>query len=304
MKFACLLQLYTPPPAASKGKSSQNGHQENARLPTLATRRRCPTIPPVPPIVDIAGLDFAYGQQLVLKDINLPVERGSTLGVIGPNGGGKTTLLRLLLGQLHPTRGTILIDGLAPPQAVKRGDILGYLPQSFPLAEDLPLSVRQVIHTGLVGKAGLFKSVPKPDVEFADYLLDRTGLRDLAHRPIASISGGQRQRALIARALAPRPRVLLLDEPTTGIDRSGQSRFIEFLSDLKRELALTVILVTHDLQTVSAISDRIACLNVTLHYHDAPHRMPAELAHELFGCDLTAAGLGPRPQSDIGAPSP
>jgi zinc transport system ATP-binding protein len=245
----------------------------------------------VPNLVDILSLDFAYGQQLVLKHIDLPVESGTTLGVIGPNGGGKTTLLRLLLNLHQPTRGGIKIDGLSPAQAVQRGDVVGYLPQNYALPEQFPISVRQVVRLGLVGKTGMLRRFSGDDLRFVEWLLERVGIKDLADRPIGTISGGQRQRALIARALAARPKLLLLDEPTTGIDRSGQQKFIEFLADLKRELKLTVILVSHDLRAVSAISDRIACLNVTLHYHDVPEHLPADLVYQMFACDLEAAGL-------------
>lgn len=248
---------------------------------------------PVPPIAQIHDLDFAYGQQLVLKHINLTIERGSILGVIGPNGGGKTTLLRLLLGLHEPTRGAIAIEGLAPRDAVRRGNLVGYLPQHYPVNSAMPLSVRQLVRLGLAGKTGLLHPYRRDDLDFVESLLERVGVQDLADRPFASISGGQRQRAMIARALAPRPSLLLLDEPTTGIDRSGQARFIEFLTSLHSDLRLTIVLVSHDLRAVTAIAHRIACLNLTLHYHDVPEEMPPELADEMFGCDL-AAMMGPR----------
>jgi zinc transport system ATP-binding protein len=137
----------------------------------------------------------------------------------------------------------------------------------------------------------MMRSYARDDLAFADDLLGRVGLSDLADRPIGALSGGQLQRAYIARALAPRPQILLLDEPTTGIDRPGQERFIEFLQGLKNDLKLTVVFVSHDLRAVSSISDRIACLNQTLHYHDVPDRLPADLVYRMFACDLEAMGI-------------
>mgnify|MGYP005840722823 CR=1 FL=1 len=244
-------------------------------------------------LVEIERLDFAFWRHLVLKQITLTIERGSILGLIGPNGGGKTTLLRLMLARHRPTRGRIAIDGLPPDQAVAKGNVLGYLPQNHAIPENFPITVRQVVRLGLAGKIGLLRPCPREDLDFVESLLERVGLADLADWPIGLISGGQRQRVLIARALAARPRLLLLDEPTTGIDRSGQQDFMEFLVDLRRQLDLTVVLVSHDLQTVSALCDRIACLNVTLHYHDVPHRLPEDLAHRMFSCDLEAMGIRP-----------
>lgn len=245
-------------------------------------------------MIEISHLDFAYRQQLVLKQIDLRVERGTTLGLIGPNGGGKTTLIRMLLGLHEPTRGSITIDGLTPAQAIRRGDVIGYLPQNPRVSTNFPISVRQVVRLGLAGKAGMLRSPSRQDLTHADAMLTRTGVAELAHTPIGELSGGQLQRVFIARALAARPKVLLLDEPTTGIDRSGQQRFIEFISDLKTQMDLTVVFVSHDLRAVSAISDRIACLNVTLHYHDVPQHLPADLVYEMFACDLEAMGLNGR----------
>jgi zinc transport system ATP-binding protein len=247
----------------------------------------------MPDLVEISRLDFAYrrGAQPVLKGVDLRIEAGTTLGLIGPNGGGKTTLIRLLLGLLEPTAGTLRIGGLSPRQAIRRGDVVGYLPQNAQPAPSFPLSARQVVRLGLSGKTGLLHGYAKDDLAFADSLLDRVGVADVADKPVGSLSGGQLQRVYIARALAPRPMLLLLDEPTTGIDRPGQQRFIEFVQGLKTELGLTVVFVSHDLRAVSSISDRIACLNVTLHYHDVPDRMPADLVYQMFACDLEAMGI-------------
>jgi zinc transport system ATP-binding protein len=243
-------------------------------------------------IIDISELDFAYRDALVLKRVSLRVEPGTTLGLIGPNGGGKTTLIRLLLGLLEPTRGAIRIDGLPPKQAVRRGDVIGYLPHCASIPDSLPINARQLARLGLVGKTGVLRSYAPADLKFVDELLARLGIADLAETPIADLSGGQLQRVLIARALAARPKILLLDEPTTGIDRLGQQQFLESITRLKNELGLTVVFVSHDLRAVSAISDRIACLNLTLHYHDVPEHLPADLVYRMFACDLEAFGLG------------
>jgi zinc transport system ATP-binding protein len=244
------------------------------------------------PLVDISHVDFAYRQQLVLKHVDLRVDRGTTLGLIGPNGGGKTTLIKLLLGLLEPTRGTITIDGLDPRAAVRRGDVVGYLPQNPHVPDHFPITVRQLARLGLAGKTGMLRGPSRADLAFVDDLLERVGMRELADAPVGALSGGQLQRALFARALAPRPKLLLLDEPTTGIDRSGQQQFVSFLAKLKEDLGLTVVLVSHDLRAVTSVADRIACLNVTLHYHDVPQRIPAELAYRMFSCDLAAMGIG------------
>lgn len=244
-------------------------------------------------IINIEHLDFVYpgAGGLVLKQIDLRVEAGTTVGLIGPNGGGKTTLIRLLLGLEKPTRGSIQIDGVEPIHAIRRGNLLGYLPQNPQLPVNFPLNVKQLVRLGLAGKTGMMRSYLKDDLRFVDELIDRIGLSEIASQPVGQLSGGQLQRVLIARALAPRPKILLLDEPTTGIDRAGQQHFIDFLQSLKQDLKLTIVFVSHDLRAVTSISDRIACLNVTLHYHDVPDHMPADLVFSMFGCDLAAMGL-------------
>ena len=234
-------------------------------------------------IIDIHGLDFAYGQRLVLKHLNLAVEAGTTLSIIGPNGGGKTTLVKLLLGLLAPTRGSVMVAGMRAQEAVCRGDVVGYLPQNPRVAERFPLSVRGLVRLGMLGKTGMLKRYGREGLEFVDRVLGIVGIAELGDEPIGELSGGQLQRAYIARALAAKPKILILDEPTTGIDRIGQQQFVQSIRTIKSELQLTVILVSHDLRIVAELSDRIACLNVTLHYHDVPQNLPAELAAEWFG---------------------
>jgi zinc transport system ATP-binding protein len=252
-------------------------------------------------IIEISNVDFAYGRQPALQQIDLSIERGGTLGLIGPNGGGKTTLIKLLIGLLRPTGGSIRVDGMTSIAAVRRGDVIGYVPQNAARREKFPLSVRQAVHLGLSGKTGMLRSCRAEDLKFADFLIGRVGMGAEADKPVGQLSGGQLQRVLIARALSPRPKILLLDEPTTGIDRRGQEQFIEFLLELKKELNLTVVIVSHDLRSVSAMSDRIACLNVSLHCHDVPHRLPADVIFRMFACDLQAMGIGPACDHDHAA---
>src|SRR5262249_16932417 len=156
---------------------------------------------------------------------------------------------------------------------------------------NFPISVRQLVRLGLAGKTGLLHSYAMSDLDFVEELIRRVGIEEVAHEPVGALSGGQLQRTLIARALSARPKLLLLHEPTHGVDQGGQRGLIEFIESLKNDLGLTVVLVSHDLRTVSEVSDRIACLNVSLHYHDVPARMPRELATRLFACDLEAMGL-------------
>lgn len=247
-------------------------------------------------LVSIKNLSYSYSaQNPALDDISLEIAPLSITGLIGPNGGGKTTLLKLLLAQLTPDSGTIEIDGLPPAKALKRGDILGYLPQHTPTTSTtnsrLPLTVREAVRLGLVAKTGLLRTYSKDDLAFVDALLPRVGLSGMEDKSINALSGGQLQRVYIARALAPRPKLLLLDEPTTGIDRGHQQMFIDLIASLRSELGLTILLVSHDLRAVTSIADKIACLNSTLHYHDIPQAFPPALAQNLFCCDLEAMGL-------------
>lgn len=142
-------------------------------------------------IIEISHLDFVYGGPLVLGGIDLAVERGATLGLIGPNGGGKTTLIKLLIGLLRPTGGSIRVDGLTPTEAVRRGDVIGYVPQNAARREKFPLNVRQAVHLGLSGKTGMLRSCPTEDLKFADFLIGRVGMGAEADKPVGQLSGGQ-----------------------------------------------------------------------------------------------------------------
>ena len=156
-------------------------------------------------ILKIDQLDFAYRDRLILKHVHLDVPPGARFCLTGPNGGGKTTLLKLILGLFPPTRGSIKIDGFSPQQAVATGSTIGYLPQHIAVNHSFPISARQTVLLGLVGKTGMLRSFATADIAFADELLKMLEIHDLADAPIGELSGGQQQRVLIARAWSPVP---------------------------------------------------------------------------------------------------
>ncbi|NOR26508.1 MAG: ATP-binding cassette domain-containing protein [Desulforhopalus sp.] len=215
------------------------------------------------PIVQIDDLYFYYNGQEVLKDINLTVNKGDFVSIIGPNGGGKTTLLKLILGLLTPSRGTVKIKGKTP---AKNGTVIGYVPQVINHNLNFPASAMDVVLMGKYdpGKRFMFRNKRK-DRQEALEALAQLGMADYAGRKITDLSGGQRQRVLIARALVTHPELLVLDEPTASLDTKGQNDFFSLLKELNREL--TILVVTHDLLIVSSYAKSIACVNKRLHYH-------------------------------------
>lgn len=241
---------------------------------------------------DVICLDhvgYAYGQTVALEDVTLHVEDGCNLGIIGPNGGGKTTLLKIILGLLPAYSGNAAVVGLPPAEVCRRGHLVGYVPQRASFEPRFPVNVRQAVAMGLVGKAGLFRRIPRADRDHAEALMERLGVADLADRPMGQLSGGQQQRALIARALAPRPRILLLDEPTVGVDLAGQRRFADLIHDLHQSLQLTILVVSHDLRAVAAACGKVAVLNRRIHFHDSPDGLTPDLLSEIFHHDLAPA---------------
>ena len=223
---------------------------------------------------------------LVLEDVSLHVARGSTLAIIGPNGAGKTTLLKIILGILTDYEGTVRVAGMDPVEARRRGNVVSWVPQHKGFTWDLPVSARQVARMGLVGRTGLGRFYRRRDLEFVERVLEILQITPFADRPIGDLSGGQQQRVIIARALAPQPKVLLLDEPTDGVDQAGRRVFLELVETIKREFGLTVAIVTHDIPSVMGMAQRIVCLNRTLHFHDTPFTLTGEALERTFGCDL------------------
>lgn len=237
-------------------------------------------------IICFDGVGFSYGNTVALREITMHVEAGCCLGIIGPNGGGKTTLLKVMLGLLEGYRGSITVDGVQPRDVCRRGDVVGYVAQNPTADARFPVSVRQVVHMGLVGKAGLVGRPSRDDRRHADELLDQLGIADLRDRPIGDLSGGQRQRAFIARALAARPRILLLDEPLVGIDVAGQRMFAQLVRTLHESMGLTVLVVSHDLRAIAGTCGKVAVLSRTIHYHDSADGLTSDLLTEVFQHDI------------------
>ena len=213
------------------------------------------------PVVQIEGLRFRYGAQPVLEDIAMEVSTGDFLGIIGPNGGGKTTLLKLILGLLRPDAGTIRLFGQTPAKA---RHLTGYVPQSSQSDFTFPITVAEVVAMGVLSPGTiLFRNPAKEVIQEA---MASVGIEPLARTPFGELSGGQRQRCLIARALASKPRLLILDEPTSSVDTSVEQDFFELLHRLNA--TMTIILVSHDIGFISAYVNRVACVNRKLVCHD------------------------------------
>jgi zinc transport system ATP-binding protein len=239
-------------------------------------------------VVCVHNVSFSYDGRAALKNITLHVKQGTTLGIIGPNGGGKSTLMKLMLGSLKPDAGTISVLGLSPADACSKGNLVGYVPQRHMLNWSFPITVRQVVQLGLFGKKGLFGTYKHEDRQRVEETLQAVNMQHMANQPIGGLSGGQQQRVFIARALVATPKLLFLDEPTTGIDQAAQESFASLLETIKRQYGLTLIMVSHNLRSVIATCDHVACLNQTLHYHDQPHGLSRDVLFKVFQCDMDA----------------
>ena len=251
-------------------------------------------------ILCVEGLSFVYPDGTVaLEDVSLHVQYGGALAVIGPNGAGKSTLLRVILGLLSGYAGRVTVAGVSPLEARRRGNILSWVPQRRNMRWDFPVTVEQVVRMGLVGKTGMFRRHTRDDLAQVEQILEMLDIADIRRRAIGELSGGQQQRAVIARALAPRPALLLLDEPMVGIDQAGQRAFSDLMHQIRRSFHVTLVIVSHDLRTVISECERVACLNRRLHFHGFPSRLTPELLGEVFRCELT--GVVTAPDSPGGA---
>ena len=212
-------------------------------------------------MIKVKNLYFKYDKEWVLEDISFEVKKNEFFTIIGPNGGGKTTLLKLLLGFLKPTKGEILIDG-KPPSKAKT--LLGYVPQHTNFSLDMPITVLDIVKQGRLKKGKFF--FDKEDEEKAMFYLKMLKIDKFKDKKIKDLSGGQRQKVLIARALASEPKILVMDEPTSAIDMKGQKEIL----DLIEKLDMTRVVVSHDIKILLRKVDKIAYIHKKAVIHDGP----------------------------------
>jgi len=226
------------------------------------------------PAVELDGVTFAYrGGPPVLDGVTLRVEQGAFLGIAGPNGGGKTTLLRLALGLERPTTGRVRLFG-APPGA--RGlPRIGYVSQRAQLASATPVTVREVVGAGRLAVRGPFGPLRADDRAAVARAIERAGLTDRSDAPLRTLSGGMQQRAFIARALAAEPTLLALDEPTTGVDAESQESLAALLAGLRDELGVTILYVSHEFGAVEHVVSRLVLVRGGIVFDGDPHDLPA-----------------------------
>ena len=216
-----------------------------------------------PTVIDIKGVYFSYDSDLILENINLSVYEGDFLAIIGPNGGGKSTLLKLILGLQKAKQGSIKVFGQAPS---KNLSLIGYVPQNTNVNTDFPIKVIEVVLMGHVSEKTPLFGYGKDEIACAMGALAQVGMQDLAQSKIGSLSGGQRQRVMIARALCAHPKILILDEPTSSIDIKGQKEVYELLKLLNKNI--TVVVVSHDISVILEYANKAAHINKRLSYHD------------------------------------
>ncbi len=238
-------------------------------------------------VISLNNVWAGYQQKPVLEDINLTVKELDFLGLIGPNGGGKTTLLKVLLGLIKPFQGEVKILG----NSVEKGrQKIGYVPQMLDFDRNFPLSVKEIVAMGRLNKSRIFHRYNQKDWQIVNECLEQVGISHLTDRPIGKLSGGERQRVYIARALATKPHILLLDEPTANVDSKIQTNIYELLKELNQ--IMTIVMISHDLGAISTYVKTIGCLNRRL-FHHGDKLITHEIIEQTYQCpiDLIAHGI-------------
>jgi len=211
--------------------------------------------------IEAENISFKYNRHYVLKNVSFAAKGGEYLGVIGPNGGGKTTLIKIILGILEPASGTIKILGQDIKNFRERF-IIGYVPQTASQMElHFPATVEEIVKSGRTAKVGLFKRFSSKDKAAVNKAMEVTEIIKFKNRLIGELSGGERQKVFIARALAGEPKILILDEPVAGVDAPSQERFYQFLNELRQQFGITIIFVSHDINFITKEVKKVLCLN-------------------------------------------
>jgi zinc transport system ATP-binding protein len=239
------------------------------------------------PVIEVRDLWFSFNGTLILKEVNLKIYAGDFLAVIGPNGGGKTTLLKIMLGLLKPDRGTVQVFDHSPREAAPD---IGYVPQETGLNKSFPISIQDVVLMGRMRGGGGWRRFAKADKEAARQALERVEMWGYRKRRIGELSGGQRQRVFMARALVGEPKILFLDEPTASVDQKGQTDFYAFLKELNE--TVTVVVVSHDLMVLSSYIKSVACVSQQVFFHNAPE-ITKDMLEMAYHCpvELIAHGV-------------
>ena len=231
-------------------------------------------------IINLDDVSFSYSNIPVVRNVNLAVCEGEFLGVIGPNAGGKSTLLKLILGLLQPDAGEITVFGKRPEKGRSR---IGYVPQHPAFSRDFPINVRDAVLLGRLGETRWYGGYTQEDKDIAINALKAVEIDNIRNQTIDSLSGGQLQRALIARALASRPDILILDEPTANIDVRAEEDIFGLLKQYNDHM--TIIVVSHDIGFISGYVDRVACLNQTMLCHTTSE-INGKTIEELYGAPV------------------
>ncbi|MDH6357912.1 metal ABC transporter ATP-binding protein [Parabacteroides sp. PF5-9] len=240
-------------------------------------------------LIELQDISAGYEEKTVLHDVSLTIYANDFLGIIGPNGGGKTTLLKVILGLLTPKKGEVCFFQNEERVSSLR---IGYLPQMNIIDKKFPISVWEVIASGLSSEKSLFRGFNKRQRERIDEVIGQMGLEELKGRAIGELSGGQLQRVLLGRSIVSRPSVLVLDEPSSYVDKRFESQFYHLLEEINKESA--IVLVSHDIGTVLSIVKNIACVNETLHYH-AGTEISEDWLGDVYACPIELIGHGEIP---------
>ena len=237
--------------------------------------------------IEVKNVYFRYETTPILEEINFKVEEKDFVGIIGPNGGGKTTFIKILIGLLKPEKGTVEIFGKPAP---KQNNYIGYVPQLFNFDSNFPINVRDVVLMGRLKPGSLLTKAKNEDRKIVEECLAKVDMLQYENELIGNLSGGQKQRVLIARALSVQPKILILDEPTASVDSKAGRNFYELLHQLNEDI--TVIMVSHDIGVISQYVKKIACLNKRLIFHNSK-KITREMLEATYQCpvDLIAHGL-------------